>query len=166
MGPELGLIASLAGAGVSAYGQYQQGEAAKAQARQERAWHAYNAEIARRQAIEAEQKALADAAQQRRQARQQLARMRAAYGASGVMMSEGSPLLQLEQAARDAQADVLNILRSGQIMAGQARSQAQLDLLAGRIARLRGRYAKVARRWQAGSTLLSGAGSALTDYYG
>lgn len=148
----------LAGTGVSAFGQYQQGQAADAQARAEQKWHSYNAEIARRSAIEAEQKALADAQRQRREARDQMSRMRAAYGASGVVMTEGSPLLQIERAAREAEMDVLNILRAGQIEAGQYRSQAVLDTMRGQTARLRGLNAKVSSRWLAGSTLLTGAG--------
>jgi len=156
---EYAVIAAIAGTATAAYGQYQQGQAADARGRAEKDWHNYNAEISRRQAKEAEQKALADARLHSKRTRAIQAKLRAGYGASGVSMSDGSPLAVLEQSAVDAELDRLLILREGLLQSQGYESQAALDVGAGSMARLRGRNAKRSARWQAGATLLSGASS-------
>jgi len=162
---EAAMIAGIVGGVTSAVGAYRQGQAAQAQAKQEALWHEYNAELSRKQALEAEQQALAEARRQKRAADEQMARMRAAYGASGVLMSEGSPLRVLEQSAADAVLDRLNLLRRGRLSSDQYMAQAALDTGQAGLSLMRGRAAKRASRWRTGSTLLSGLSSSLTNYY-
>ena len=56
-GIEIAILATaVAGAGVAAYGQYQQGKQAEAQAKSQAAWNRYNAQVAQRDA-DAQQRA-------------------------------------------------------------------------------------------------------------
>jgi hypothetical protein len=100
--------ATLAAAGISAYGQIQQGKTADKVAQ-------YNAELAQRNAQIAAQNAeavrfagTAKEEQSRDEVRQVLARQRALVGASGVT-AEGSPLLVMMESARQGELDALRI---------------------------------------------------------
>lgn len=110
--PILGLVA----AGVSAVGAVAGGvsqmNAANAAADYEKKAAAENA---RRQSVDA---------------RRQLGKMRAGYGASGVTMA-GSPLDVLEDSAREAELDRLTILQSGKLRAKRYEAQGQEAFIQG-----------------------------------
>ncbi|KKL10774.1 hypothetical protein LCGC14_2552440 [marine sediment metagenome] len=159
-GPEIAIIAlATAGVGVAAYGQYQQGKTAQAQAKAQSAWNLYNAKVAQREA-EAEQKAADFASkQQKRRAKTLLARQRALIGATGVEM-EGSPLLVAEDTAAELAKEAVNIRLTGQRRVSAFKSQSILDVSKASAARARaagfGRAAVIG----AGSTILQGAAQA------
>jgi hypothetical protein len=86
----------------------------------------YNQKIANQQAVAAQQEAAANADKQRRAASKTIGSMQASYAASGVTL-EGSPLEVLEQSARNAKLDELNILWSGDTRAQGYRATANLE---------------------------------------
>ena len=149
LGPEVALALSLAGSAFGAYGQIQQGKAAKRAAD-------YNAAIQRNQAIAAKQKAEFDADRQRQVAAAQRAQARAGFAKGGVVM-EGPPLLVLESSAEQAELDAQAILYGGDVQATGYEAQANLS-------EMEGASAKKAGYIGAGTTLLTGAGKAGSLY--
>jgi hypothetical protein len=135
--------AATAGAGVQAYGSYQQGKS-------EEALNKYNAEVSRRQATAAEMQASAEAKRQQRASRAEQSRQRVLLAKSGVT-TEGTPLMLLERSAANAELDRQMIYREGNIQADQFRSQATMD-------RMRAKSARRAGNLGVASSLLSGAG--------
>lgn len=144
-------IAIAAGTAISAYGSYASGRAQKKQAEA-------NAQIAEADAKAAEQKAKYDEDLHRQRVRKILSSQRAAIGSSGVSV-EGSPLLALEETAREGELDALAIRYGGDVSASRSRSEAALS-------RQEGRSAQRAGYIQAGSTLLTGGARAYGAYKG
>ena len=145
---EVALIASLASAAVASYGAYQQGQQAKASAN-------YNAQVDTQNAQIASEQATAQAKQDDRANYMRVSAAEAEYGASGT--SGGSAI------------DVLGD------MAGQGKLQEQQDTYQGGIrsrtqtnaatgATFGGSAAATAGLYGAGSSLIGGTGSALTNY--
>lgn len=95
-------------------------------AQQQKSAAKYNQKIANQQAVAAQQEAAANADKQRRAASKTIGSMQATYAASGVTL-EGSPLEVLEQSARNAKLDELNILWSGDTRAQGYRATANLE---------------------------------------
>lgn len=135
-------------AGVTAYGQYQQGKAAaESQVTQGR-------QLAQ-QAGQEQDAANAQAERIRAAARRQAAEAAAAFSASGVSVDAGTPLKIDQEIRRGGELDALNTIISG----GR-----EADTLT-REAEAFGQMAKATRRaatTQAFSTLMSGASSAAT----
>ena len=101
-----GVVAAVLSAAVTAYSSYAQGQAASQAAR-------YNARVAEQQAESARQAAAADAETRRRQLDRVLGTQRARYGASGVIPSEGSPLLVMMESEEEAALDVARVRHGG-----------------------------------------------------
>jgi hypothetical protein len=152
-GVEIAVVAvAVAGAAVSAYAAYESGQQQAAAAR-------YNRKVAQNQATSAQDQGELAAERERERNRRLLASQRAAYGASGVITTEGSPLLVQMDSAREA-------VRSEQLLRYNAdlaetgfRSQATLQ----------GFYARSAERAGAigaGASLLSGLANVGMAYYG
>lgn len=99
---------------------------AMSKANQEKQAAKYNEKVANQQAVSAQQEAAANADKQRRAASKTIGSMQASYAASGVTL-EGSPLEILEQSARNAKLDELNILWSGETRAQGYRATANLE---------------------------------------
>jgi len=152
--------AAIIGTATSAYGMYQQGKAADVQAKSAQNVANYNAAVAEQQAEAERQKATFE---QKRQA-ERAARIKSAQEvglakAGGL----GSPVagdLAAEQAA-ELELENLLIGYEGEVGARRAGSQATLDRLQGRIYRQKGESRKTASYYGAGSTLLTGFGSAI-----
>ena len=137
-GMEPAMMFQIASTAFSAIGQLQQGQAQSSAAK-------YNENIARNNAIAAQQQATANAETQRRRAAQVQGAMRASIGASGVS-AEGSALDLLESSAMAAEMDTQNILYQGKLKSMGYTQTAELE-------KMRGRNAM--------SQAYSGAGSAL-----
>ena len=149
----LGIIAaifSIIGAGVQAYSTLRQGQQAEAVGK-------YNAQVAEQQAQTARQAATADAETKRRQMDRLLGAQRARYGASGVIGSEGSPLLVEMQSAEDAALDVARIRYGGEAQAYGLEQEARLQRYGGRQARRQSYLA-------ASGALLQGVSNASLGY--
>ena len=136
-------IAAVAGAGLSAYSQIEQSKAQEKMSQ-------YNAAVARQDAEAAREAAAYEELRHKDETGRLRGRMLALYGKSGVTM-EGSPLEVMAESAAQAELDTLAIRRAGATAASRHEAQAQLDVIRGRSARRAGYYG-------AGTTLLSSAG--------
>lgn len=145
----IGLIVSMVSAIGGAMAAKDAGEAQKAAAD-------YNAKVLEAQAQSEREAAAFEETQQREQAAKMRARQRVAYLASGVDLSEGTPLEVLGQQAGEMEMDALTIRYNGEIKAKQSESQAA-------IYRMQGAQAKKAGYTNAGSSLLTGVGSMATS---
>ena len=123
-----GAIAAILGGAISAYSAIRQGQQAEAVGR-------YNARVAEQQATSARQAAAADAETKRRQLDRILGSQRARYGASGVIASEGSPLLVMMQSEEEAALDVARVRYGGEAQGYGLESEARLQRFQGRQAR-------------------------------
>lgn len=137
-------ILAFAGPALSAAGQIQQAQTAKAVG-------VYNQRLARRDAAIARDQTAAEVTRQQRVARRVEGAARAAYGASGVSL-EGSPLDVLQDNATQAELDVLTLKYRGELRA-QGYEQT------GSLARFQGDRAAQAGYLKAAGTLLNAFGS-------
>lgn len=104
------IAASAVGAGISAYGAYQQQEAANAQAKYQAQVAANNAEIARMEGDYAREQAQRKADEHRDEVRRFIGAQRAAQSASGFIVDKGTNLdLTLDSAAL-GEIDAMEIL--------------------------------------------------------
>jgi len=103
-------VASIAGAGLAAAGQYQSNKTQEA--------------VASQNAITAELTANAEASRQERVDARALASAQAAMGASGVLASSGSSLSVLSDMAAQQAENVLQIRYGGQVQSANARNRA------------------------------------------
>ncbi len=159
-GAELLLIAAVAGTGIAAYGQYQQGKTAQAQAKAQAAWNLYNSKVAQRQADIERQATTEDIRQQRKRAAILLSRQRALIGKSGLQM-EGSPLLVAEDTAAELAKDRVNIQLRGGRRAMGFEQQSILDVSKASAAKQRAAGFGKAAVTGAGSTILQGSADVL-----
>lgn len=134
---------------VSAVGAVAQAQSAKSAAN-------YNAQIADRNALVTRQQAESNEAAQRRNTYRAMGRIRAGYAGAGVT-PEGSPLEVLEDSAAEAELDALNIRYRGEIGATGYEDE-------GKLQRSRASSAMATGALNAGSALLSGAGSYYKSY--
>lgn len=135
-------LSAIAGAGGALYSGAKQQEAAD-----------YNAAVAEQGARAAQDKASYDEDIHRERVRKLISTQRALYGKSGVEIS-GSPLLVLEDTAGQGELDALAIRYGGNVNAAQQKSSATLS-------RMQGSAARTSSYIQAGTSLLTGAGSAI-----
>ena len=138
-------IAAIGGSTLlSAFGQYQAGEAYEATGD-------YNARVLEQYAVAARQSAAFEEARQRREARRLKAAQRAGYAKAGVVITEGSPLTVLTETAAEAELDALAIRYAGEVQARGYEAEAA-------ISRWEGKQQKRAARLGVGRTILSGVG--------
>jgi hypothetical protein len=146
------------GLGVQALGMFQQGAAASAQAKGQQAVAEYNARVAEQQAKSIEQQTAYKQQLQSQEAARIASSQRAAMGASGAVISEGTPLMIQAKQAAQAELDQLMTGYTGQTAAGQARSQGAIDTLQAGIYGQQARSASKSGLIGAGTSLLSGFG--------
>lgn len=138
----------IAGTLAGAYGQYQAGEEANAVAK-------YNQQVKEREAQAAEQRSLIESRKQAQAAARQMSELRTGLGASGVVTTEGSPLEILGEQAKQSELQNLEIGYEGQTSATKLREE-------GKMIRREGKAARRAARIGAGTTLLTGFGTAFS----
>lgn len=141
----IAIMAIVAGAGISAYSSYEQGQSQKAISN-------YNAQVAENEAKQRAQDAQVAANAQRAQNEALKAKQRALFAKAGVVAA-GTPLLVQAEQAATLEMSALEIERTGNMDAARLRSQAELD-------RMQGKSAARAGTMQAAGTVLSGVGSA------
>ena len=143
MGTEVLILSAMAAStAITAYGQYQAGQAQK-QA------YEYNAAIQEQNAKVEQEKAAYEADKQAQRIRRLNATQRAAYAASGVTQS-GSALDLQEDSTIQGEMDRLAILYGGDVNAANYRSEAALS-------RFQGKQAGASGTSAAFGTLLGGA---------
>lgn len=121
---------------------------------QQRKAASYSADVAEQAARAAQEKVAYDETMHREKIRKNLSTMRSLYGRAGVDMT-GTPLLALEESAAQGEMDALAIRYGGDVAAARQRSEAGL-------LKIQGKAAQTSSYFQAGSTLLQGAGSMYT----
>lgn len=141
-----GLVASLAGTGVSAYSAIQAGKA-------QQSLNNYNAALSDQSAMDAARDSRIKANAQRAQAEKIKARQRALYAKAGVVSATGTPLLVQVAQAGELEMAALEQEQAGNAEAARLRSQAVLDRMSGSAARRAGNL-------NATATILQGVGSA------
>lgn len=155
----LAVALSATGAGIAAYGQYQQGKQAERNANAQAAWHGYNAKVALREK-EAQDKANQFAAQQqKKRSDMMMGRLRAGVGASGVEM-EGSPLLVAEDTAAELAKEEMNLRLTGERKSRALKSRSILDTSKASAARSAADSFGRGAIWSAAGTGISGGAKA------
>lgn len=152
----------LAGAGVAAAGAIQQGRAAEAAAESAQNIAEYNAAVQEREAQAIRQKATFEQKRQAERAAKVKSALTARLAAAGGLGAPVAADLAAEQAA-ELELENLLIGFKGEVGARRALSQAELDRLSGRVARRRGEAKKQAALFRAGTTLLTGFGTAFGE---
>jgi len=144
------IAATVIGAGVTAYGQIQQGKSANAIAQR-------NAQIMNRNATIAQQNAEFNAKLQEREDSRKRKNQQAGLQASGVEIYEGSNLIAFANQEWTDEINAELIRRGGENEAANLRMQAGVTIAEGQAAQTAGYTA-------AGGSLLTGIGSAGMDY--
>ena len=115
----------------------------------------YNALVQEREAEALRQQAGFESKRQAKRAARVKSTLTAALGAAGGLGSPVAADLAAEQAA-ELELENLMIGFGGEVGAGRAETQAELDILQGRLTKLKGRNLRLARNVQFGTTLLTG----------
>jgi len=151
----LGLISigvGALGSGMSAFGQYQSGQAQKGA-------YDYNARIAEQEAGVARAGAAREEEIHRTKLKRLMGTQKALYGAAGVDIASGSPLLTLMSTAEEGEREAEYIRYGGEVSATEKLNEA-------RLARYYGKQTYKAGVIGAGSTFLTGLGQAGLGYAG
>ena len=148
----------LAGAGLSALGASQQGEAARAEAESERNIALFNAQVSEQQAKGERQRATFAQTQQAKEGVKAKSKLRADIAAAG---GAGSPVAADLGAGLAEELELENLLIGfeGEVKAQRLEEQAKLDRVQAKIFRRRGKAVRRAGRIGAGASLLQGFGS-------
>ena len=139
-----------AGAAISAYGQYQAGQAQKAAAN-------YNARVQEAQAIQQDMENRENIRRERKAGQGFLSSQRQKLGASGVVIQTGSPLEVLGRTAGEIELRAQDAARAG-------RSNLQYGLSQAQMTKWEGKQAATAATLGATGTILQGAGQAYGMY--
>jgi hypothetical protein len=145
-----GIAATVIGAGVSAYGQIQQGKTANAFAQR-------NAQIMNRNATIAQQNSEFNAKLKEREDKRRRAGQAAGLQASGVEIYEGTNLIAMATQEFTDDMNAQLIRRGGAIESQNLQMQAGVTIAEGKAAKTAGYTA-------AGGSLLTGMGSAGSQY--
>lgn len=132
---------AIGGLGMSLFGTLQAG-------RSEQQWYDYNAALDIQRAKDERIAAGYEAGLHRKAGRELLETQRAGYAAAGVT-ERGTPSIVAGKTAEEIEIDALAIERAGEQRARYAVSQAKMS-------KMRGKAARRASMWSAGSTLLGG----------
>lgn len=147
-----GGLLNLVGAGVTAKGQLDSGDAALAAAKT-------NAQRMRTTAASVEDVARQDAARVRGEASQVIGQQRAAFGASGIDASVGSAANLAAYSRQQAELDALRLKNNAAREAWGIRTQAQEVLRQGRMEKKNSRVAAV-------GTIMGGLSGSAQSFYG
>lgn len=145
------IAASLAGAGISAYGQYQAGKAQKEMAE-------YNAKVAENSAQAEFAASRENAKRQREMNLRHLSAMQRKLAAGGVEVSSGSASDALTTASSELELNTLDLFREAEAKQVAYRNQAALS-------RYEGRQAYSAAKIGSIGTLIGGVGSAANSFF-
>jgi hypothetical protein len=163
MGIETLAIMAVAGTVVSAGGAVYQGMAANTEGKSAQNMADYNADLAKQEAKAIEARGAVEQRLQAEEAARSLSSTKAGLGASGAVTTAGSPLLIQATQAAESEMDNLWMGYNTAVDASQARSQAAISRMEGKLARQKGRNKATGSYIGAGASLLtgfSGAGGA------
>lgn len=158
---------AVAGAGISAIGQLQQGKAAKASADYQAQVARNNATLTEFQAQDAARRGEIERDRLRLDAKKLIGTGRTAYAAGNVMLDNGgSPLSWEQDVAAGAAADVEMSRYNTEMEQYGFRSQKQNYLTEANLLKMQGKQAVTASRIGAVSSLLGSVGTTGMQYYG
>lgn len=157
---------SILGAGMTAYGQMEQGKAAAAQSRYQAAVQRNNQIINERQADDAVQRGRIAEQQQRLQTAQVASRQRASLAANGLDLNSGSAVDILSDTAMLGELDALTVRSNAEREAWGYRVQGSNAAASAGLLDAQASSAKRAGMMGAGASLLTGAGSVANKWYG
>ena len=152
----LEVLAFAAATGLGVYGQVQAGRAAEAEAKSRQNIAEYNAQVQEQEAKAIEQRTALAQRRQAEAAARQLSALEAGVGVAGAVPTAGAPLMLQAKQASESELENLMIGYTGRERAMAARTQAQLDIARGKLARQRGKAEARGRYIGAGATLLNG----------
>jgi len=158
------VTALLIGTGMSAVGQIQQGRIAEAEGKAAQQIEEHNAAVAEQEAKLAEKKGLYEMRRTAREGERLIGSQVAQLGASGAGLGVGAPLRLIEEQMAEIELEKLLTGYEAMTEAQRARGQAASYRMRGELARERGKAAKGASYFGAGSSLLQGFGMA--RYFG
>lgn len=165
MGPELALVALVAGTATSAVGEIASGNAQAAQYQAQAAAAGYNARLARQEAAAVGAQTAREEERQRRTGREAIAEQFTAAAQSGVAPMSGSSRLSLEEAATMAELDALTVRYRGQMQARGLREEAKQQDFQKKAARDQAGRAKIAGYIGAGTQILKGVSGYASGSY-
>lgn len=145
-----GVVVAVVAAAASAYTAYEQGQ-------QQQKIANFNAKVAENSATAQRQAAAVEAENLRDKQRLIMASQRAGIGASGILGSEGTPLLVQTDSAEKAALNEARVRYSGEV---NARTQESEAIIQGYIGKQAARQGNI----QAGVSLLQGASTAAAGY--
>jgi len=155
---QLTTVALTAAAATTTAGQIQQGKAAEAQGKSEQAILEHNARIAEEQAEDERTAAKTEAEKFAEQGRRLMGTQRVQLARGGVLSTEGTPALLLEQTAQELEQERLDILTEG-FRRGEFRESEAFGLrFQGTSARASGSNIRRGSTLAATGTLLTGLG--------
>lgn len=153
------------GAGMQAYGMYQQGQAREKAAEYNAAVASNNMVLAERQAEDATKRGKIEEQRHRMQVGRLKADQRSALAASGIDVASGSALDVLEDTAKLGEWDALQIRANADREAYGYRAQGMNYQAEAGLQTMKGRQASRAGMIGAGSSLLTGAGNVAGSWY-
>lgn len=149
-----------AGAGTMAAGQIQKGRAAEREGSTAYKIGLYNRDVQEREARAIEQKTRFESLRQAKEARRIRGKLRTKIAASGAEMGTGAAFDLEEEQLAELELENLLIGYEGGQRAARVRRQGEMDVVAGIMAKKRGKAAQKASYIEAGSTILTGFGMA------
>lgn len=154
----------IAGTGMQVAGQIQEGRIAEAEGEAAQDIENYNAAVMEQEAELAEKKGLFEMRKTAKEGKRLVGSQIAMLGASGAGLGTGAPLRLIEEQMAEIELEKLMTGYEAMTEAQRARGQAASYRMRGELARERGKSAKKASYFGAGSSLLQGFG--LASMYG
>ena len=152
---EIAPLLQIAGTGLAVGGAIQQGRAADAAGKSAENVAAFNAQVQQKEAKAIKQKSAFESKRAAQEAHRRRGTQEVAGAKRGIAGTPVAEDLAVAQAEED-ELEQLLIGFEGQVGAGRANRQSELDLLGGKLARRKGTTAKKASRIKAGASLLTG----------
>lgn len=125
-GGGLGTALTIGGTLFSALGKFQEARAQSAAQKSAAQAAAFNAQVARNNAIQAQRAAETEAADIRRETARRISSIQSGFAKGGVTL-EGSPLLAVKEQAQEGELEAQRRLQQGELQAQAQQTQAILD---------------------------------------
>lgn len=161
---DVGMVASIAGAGLGAIGSLQSGKASSAAADFNSKVAANNAQIAQQNATWTAEEGEANAAKSEQKTRAGVGAIKAAQAANGVDVNSGSALDVRSSAASLGELDAITIRSNAARTAYGQQTQAASDTAQSNLDKSQASNSETAGEIGAGSSLLGGLGSAAGNF--
>ena len=150
------------GAVMGAAGSLMEGQAAEEEGRASQQISNYNAAVREQDAEAAKDKALFEMGRTAKEGQRKVSTLTAKLGSSGAQLGSGAPMRIIEEQRAEIELEKLLQGYEGMTIASRAESEADQYRMQGELAKTRGKNAKKASYFGAGSSLLQGFGMAFS----